>query len=71
MWGGLYRVIARCNGAIENVSTVLEPSSSDESNVTMTSGFSTVMLNQFSENGVDVLKTMTPWTMMKDSLEIF
>ena len=31
MWGGLYRVIARCNGAIENVSTVLEPSSSDES----------------------------------------
>ena len=46
------------------------PSSSDESNVTMTSGFSTVMLNQFSENGVDVLKTMTPWTMMKDSLEI-
>ena len=23
MWGGLYRVIARCNGAIENVATCL------------------------------------------------
>ena len=31
MWGGLYAVIARCNGAIQNVATVLEPSTSDES----------------------------------------
>ena len=31
LWGGLYSVIARCNGAIHNINTVLEPTSSDES----------------------------------------
>ena len=31
LWGGLYSVIARCNGAIHNVSVVDEPMTSDES----------------------------------------
>jgi len=30
MWGGLYSVIARCNGAIQNITTVSDPSNSDE-----------------------------------------
>ena len=30
MWGGLYRVIARCNGAIQNILTMDEPMTSDE-----------------------------------------
>ena len=36
----------------------------------MTSGFSPVLLNQFSEKGVEILKTMTPWSMIKDSVNI-
>ena len=46
------------------------PSSAFQDNVTMTSGFSPVLLNQFSEKGVEILKTMTPWTMIKDSVNI-
>ena len=30
MWGGLYRVIARCNGAIQNILTMAQPMTSDE-----------------------------------------
>ena len=36
----------------------------------MTSGFSSVLLNQFSEKGADVLLSMTPWTMIKDAVNI-
>ena len=28
-----------------------------------------IILNQFSEKGVDVLKEMTPWAMLRSSLE--
>jgi len=31
MWGGVYSAIARCNGAIHNIVTVTEPTTSDES----------------------------------------
>ena len=31
LWGGLYSVIARCNGAIHNIDVVNEPTSLDES----------------------------------------
>lgn len=46
------------------------PSVASQDNVTMTSGFSPVLLNQFSEKGVEVLKTVTPWTMIKDTLDV-
>lgn len=45
------------------------PSSSTDQNVSMVSGFSPVILNQFSEKGVDVLKEMTPWAMLRSSLD--
>ena len=46
------------------------PATSQEENVTMTSGFSPVLLNQFSDKGANILKTMTPWTMIKDTTDM-
>lgn len=46
------------------------PATSQQENVTMTSGFSPVLLNQFSDKGANVLKTMTPWTMIKDTTDM-
>lgn len=45
------------------------PCSSTDQNVSMVSGFSPVILNQFSEKGVDVLKDMNPWAMLRSSLD--
>jgi len=44
------------------------PSCSTDKNVSMVSGYSPVILNQFSEKGIDVLKDINPWNMMRDTL---
>lgn len=44
------------------------PVKSDMKNVTMLSGFSSVLLNQFCEKGVDVLKNYDSYTMIHDIL---
>ena len=38
-------------------------------NTTMISGNSPMLLNAFSEKGVDMLKDLTPFNMLKDQLE--
>jgi Mg-chelatase subunit ChlD len=44
------------------------PTKSDMPNVTMLSGFSSVLLNQFCEKGVDVLKNYNGYMMIRDIL---
>jgi hypothetical protein len=44
------------------------PSLSSDKGVSMMSGFSPVLLNQFCEKGLDALDQATPWNMMVESL---
>jgi Mg-chelatase subunit ChlD len=45
------------------------PTVTSEPNVSMVSGFSPAILNQFCEKGIDALKTCTPWNQMLDTLK--
>lgn len=45
------------------------PSLTTTANTTMISGNSPMLLNAFSEKGVDMLKDLTPFNMLKDQLE--
>jgi hypothetical protein len=45
------------------------PSLSNEPNVSMMSGFSPVLLNQFCEQGMDAFQSCTPWSVMEKGLE--
>ena len=44
------------------------PVSSSQTNTTMMSGFSPALLNLFCETGIESLESMTPWTMLIQSL---
>ena len=45
------------------------PTLTTEKNVSMLSGFSPVMLNLFCEKGVEALESVTPWSMLLESLD--
>ena len=45
------------------------PSTTTEDNVIMVSGYNSVLLNTFSEKGVDAFKDITPFKMVKDILD--
>ncbi len=45
------------------------PSTTTENNVIMVSGYNSVLLNAFSEKGVDAFKDITPFKMVKDILD--
>ncbi len=45
------------------------PSTTTENNVIMVSGYNSVLLNAFSEKGVDAFKNITPFKMMKNILD--
>jgi hypothetical protein len=45
------------------------PSLSNEKNVSMLSGFSPVLLNQFCDNGINALQSCTPWSILTQTLE--
>ena len=45
------------------------PCLSGQSNASMMSGFSPAILKSFCEKGIDSLKTITPWSMLNESLE--
>lgn len=51
-------------------STTGFPTLSTTSNVSMMSGFSPVLLNNFCELGLDALQNMTPWNLLQQSLNI-
>jgi hypothetical protein len=51
-------------------STTGFPAASNNKNVTMFSGFSPALLNQFCENGIEGLISEDPWSMLIKSLEI-
>jgi len=44
------------------------PTVSDEENVSMLSGNSPVLLNNFEANGINAVKNLTPWNMLKEQL---
>ena len=48
--------------------TMGSPCESTTKNVTMFSGFSPALLNNFCENGVEALKQANPWTTFRDNL---
>jgi len=45
------------------------PVLTEQKNVTMISGFSPALLNQFCNKGIDALKNVNPWTQLVDSLD--
>lgn len=49
-------------------STGAFPTLSNQSNVSMLSGFSSALLNLFCEQGIDALQSCTPWSILEKSL---
>ena len=45
------------------------PSMSNQPNVSMMSGFSPALLNQFCEQGLDAFESCTPWSVLEQGLE--
>ena len=45
------------------------PALSNQSNISMLSGFSPALLNLFCNNGIDALQECTPWSFLTQSLE--
>ena len=44
------------------------PGLSFENNISMVSGFSPVLINNFCKEGISALKTFTPWSMLTEQL---
>jgi len=51
------------------ISTGGFPSLSNQPNVSMMSGFSPALLNQFCEQGLDAFESCTPWSVLEQGLE--
>ena len=45
------------------------PSTTKEENIIMVSGYNSVLLNEFSEKGIDAFNEITPFKMVKDILD--
>jgi len=45
------------------------PTMSNQPNVSMMAGFSSALLNQFCDKGLDALQSCTPWSVLEQGLE--